>query len=524
MESEHVVAVVDLLLTVGYLDGQLHAQEEAFIRGYVDQLVTHFAPAPDAAAALRLQVESAYDRLDGELSALAAEVTSAGDTKFTSARLKTRAVALFHAFPASDQETVLSLLDAIVNTDGKVTPEEQELHDELRGYFAEATVQTAAVDPPNDDLPHLAQPASLPLAAKSHPLLDAIELPYPADPAAMQAMVASDYNLIFTALTAWEKQRSLGNGRLMGVTDVAQLPLGTRLLDGHVHVMRPDHPTELIVLGDLHGCYACFKAALLQSNFIERAYAYDRDPAHNVDVQLVLLGDYLDRGRFGFEGVLRAALQLLVALPHHVTVLRGNHELLVRVGDHVVSAVNPAEAVPAIADRVPVALLEAYRHLFEHMPSSLLCERILFVHGGIPRDDSFAERYQDLGSLDDSVLRFEMMWGDPVPVDRIAVALQRESPRFGFGREQFRAFMAKVGANTLIRGHEAVDPGFVTPFDLGTCRLHTLFSAGGGDNADLPPESRYRSVTPAALTIANGVITPWAIDYRAFAGHAFSRT
>ena len=37
--------------------------------------------------------------------------------------------------------------------------------------------------------------------------------------------------------------------------------------------MRPDQPTELIVLGDLHGCYACLKAALLQSEFIERVRA-----------------------------------------------------------------------------------------------------------------------------------------------------------------------------------------------------------------------------------------------------------
>jgi hypothetical protein len=165
---------------------------------------------------------------------------------------------------------------------------------------------------------------------------------------------------------------------------------------------------------------------------------------------------------------------------------------------------------------VPLELLEAYRHLFEHMPTSLLFDRTLFVHGGIPREDTLADRYRDLSSLDDSVMRFEMMWGDPLPVDRVAVALQRESPRYGFGREQFRVFMDRVGAHTLIRGHEAVDPGFITNFDLGHCRLHTLFSAGGKDNADLPPDSRYRSVTPMALTIANGVAVPWRIEYEKF--------
>lgn len=32
-----------------------------------------------------------------------------------------------------------------------------------------------------------------------------------------------------------------------------------------------------------------------------------------------------------------------------------------------------------------VEIRKAYRHLFEHMPTSLLFDRILFVHGGIPR-------------------------------------------------------------------------------------------------------------------------------------------
>ena len=179
----------------------------------------------------------------------------------------------------------------------------------------------------------------------------------------------------------------------------------------------PDRPVELIVLGDLHGCYSCLKAALLQSDFLNRARAHQHDPATAPDVKLVLLGDYIDRGRFGFEGVLRAALKLLVTFPDHVYLIRGNHEFLVRLGEGVVSAVNPAEAVPALAQVAPVGLLEAYRHLFERMPTALLFERTLFVHGGIPRDATLAERYRDLSSLDDALLKFEMMWSDPVQTD-----------------------------------------------------------------------------------------------------------
>ena len=184
------------------------------------------------------------------------------------------------------------------------------------------------------------------------------------------------------------------------------------------------------------------------------------------------------------------------------------------------SAVMPAEALPALAERAPVEVLEAYRHLFEHMPTALLFDRTLFVHGGIPRDDTLAERYRDLSSLNDPVIRFEMMWGDPVDTDLVPVGLQRASSRFNFGRDQFAAFMQRIGCHTLIRGHEQVDTGFATVFDLGAYKLHTLFSAGGHDNADLPPQSRYRTVTPTALTVRAGDgaphAIPWPIEYQPF--------
>jgi hypothetical protein len=284
--------------------------------------------------------------------------------------------------------------------------------------------------------------------------------------------------------------------------------------------MRPLEPVELIVLGDLHGSYACFKAALMQSRFIERALRRKQDPANNPDVKLVLLGDYIDRGTYGFEGVLRAALQLLVTFPEHVIMLRGNHELLARVDGRIVSSVQPAEAVAQLASRAPIELLEAYRHLFEHMPTSLLCDRTMFVHGGVPREDTLTARFRDLSALDDAVVRFEMMWSDPMQTDAVPVELQRANPRFTFGRDQFRAFMQQIDCDTLIRGHEQADTGFKTTFDIGDHKLHTLFSVGGRDNTDLPATSRYRNARPMALTIhvrdGEQIATPWAIAYNEF--------
>src|SRR5207253_340567 len=82
--------------------------------------------------------------------------------------------------------------------------------------------------------------------------------------------------------------------------------------------------------GDLHGCYSILKATLLQSKFFDRVEAYRKDPSLPYPL-LVLLGDYIDRGLFSLNGVLRTALQLFVTAPDHVVMLRGNHEYYVEV-------------------------------------------------------------------------------------------------------------------------------------------------------------------------------------------------
>ena len=56
--AAHVVSVVDLLLTIGYIDGTLHDDEKAFIRGYLERLIEHVAHPLDSKAAWRAQIDS----------------------------------------------------------------------------------------------------------------------------------------------------------------------------------------------------------------------------------------------------------------------------------------------------------------------------------------------------------------------------------------------------------------------------------------------------------------------------------
>ena len=528
--------LIDLLVTVGYIDGVFHPREQAFISRYLESvmlLAAHGVDDPVRASGHALfanQLNETYARVEAVVARLAAEVMTSGDESFVPTRLKVRALTLFQALPPAEQTTALELVRAMMHADGIISQPEQLLYDELVGYFAESRRKQAATAATLVGKPGVTPGATRPLQLVNapwpalhhfaHPLLDPLEQTYSPHPRELQAQVALDYQLVSQAMTAWHKLRTGNHGLLNGKTDIGQLPLGCDFLDGHVHVQRPSQPMELVVLGDLHGCYSCLKGALLQTNFVNRVWAHQWDPANHPEVKLVLLGDYIDRGRFSFDGVLRAVLQLFVAMPDNVIVLRGNHEYFHSHEGRVWSGVHPAEAIASLSPHVPREMLEAYRILFEHMPTSFLFDRTLFVHAGVPRDDTFAARYRDLGSLNDYELRFQMMWSDPEQIDRVPVVLQRQNPRFAFGHEQFREFMTKIGMHTMVRGHEKIERGFEVVFDLGDRLLLNLFSAGGHDNRDLPVDGSYRSVTPMAMTVIHDAkgqrAAPWPIHYQPF--------
>jgi hypothetical protein len=293
-------------------------------------------------------------------------------------------------------------------------------------------------------------------------------------------------------------------------------------LDGYVQVLppRPRREYELIVVGDLHGCYSCLKAVLMQTDFFAKVNAFTHEPDKHPEPKLVLLGDYIDRGMFSYQGVLRSVMQLYMRAPDHVYILRGNHEYYIEHQGRVLGAVRPSEAMDTLKPHFSQQVFAHYMQFFDSLPNMLLFDRILFVHGGIARDLLLKERFRDLSSLNDWDIRFQMMWSDPSTADVIPAGLQEQSSRFPFGRLQSQAFLHRIGCNTLIRGHEKVDEGFRRVYDDDNQLLITLFSAGGSDNGDLPADSSYRSVTPMALTVkwkdGNSEISPFRIDYRRY--------
>jgi hypothetical protein len=147
----------------------------------------------------------------------------------------------------------------------------------------------------------------------------------------------------------------------------------------------------------------------------------------------------------------------------------------------------------------------------------LLFDRTLFVHAGIPRDEALDAKWKGLASLNDPDLRFQMLWSDPSAADFVPHDLQAATARFSFGRHQFESFLARIGCDAMIRGHERIIEGCRTIYDAPNATLLSVFSAGGKTNADLPETSNYREVTPVALTVRHrdGItrVTPFAIDY-----------
>ncbi len=532
--DRQIDAIIFYLTAFGYIDGEFDVSERVFVREYIRRLVeSRIDGAGVTDPSMRRQLVDQFNehflnvfrQTDNYVRELFSESFAEGEdlNNFVYAKLKLRAFEIYQSFDETNQRQLLSTVEELIAADGVIHPAEVRFRDEVKALLqAEAPQFVEPEKPAVATTLSLQAPWVLRASGASHPILDAIEHPYSRDPHTLMNQAATDYQLISTAIANLDAQRQRGEGRLQGKASFSELAGGGEFLDGYVYCLPPDpgKSYELLVLGDLHGCYSCFKAALMQSNFFGKVEAHKQDPVNNPDMRLVLLGDYIDRGIYSLEGILRAALRIHAEMPNNVFLLRGNHEYFVERNGRVMSGVMPAEAINTWMGPIPVEHFLEMKRLFDAMPTMLAFERTLMVHAGIPRDDTQGAKLRDLASLNEPDIRFQMMWSDPSEVDYVPIDLQKQNARFPFGKHQFRRFMERIGCNTLIRGHEKINEGFEVTYDEGDLRLLTIFSAGGAHNNDLPAQSNYRMVTPMALTIeyrdGHHTATPWEIDYQTY--------
>jgi hypothetical protein len=524
-------AVIFYLTTFGYIDGDFDQSEKEFVRNYVRKLVEHrvHGSVPESDPKLRAELtqkftthfHEVFEGIDNQVKDLFTEAVAEGEAQdtFVHSKLKLRCFEIFKSFDQKNQEQLMDTIDELIQADGQVHPAEAKLRGELAALLEEELGVELIEEEADSRTIAVSKNAELVPALENHPFFEQFEHHYTTNSDRLKRQVEADRKLIDDVIGQLSRQRERGKGRLTGKRTVAELAGTEPFLDGHVHVLspKPGREYELIVVGDLHGCYSCLKAALMQSDFFAKVNRFVEDPVSNPEPKLVLLGDYIDRGMFSYQGVLRSAMQLFLRAPDHVYLLRGNHEYYIEHQGKVLGAVRPSEAMDTLKPHLSQEVFAHYMQLFDALPNMLLFDRILFVHGGIARDLLLKERYKDLSSLNDWDIRFQMMWSDPSTADVIPATLQEQSSRFPFGRLQSQAFLQRIGCHTLIRGHEKVDEGFRRVYDDANQLLITLFSAGGSDNKDLPPDSSYRSVTPMAMTVkfkdGKSEIIPWKIDY-----------
>ncbi len=533
--EQQMCAIIFYLTAFGYIDGEFDLSEKTFVRVYIRKLVEARAndALPDAAPELRDEIvhkftshfHEMFEHINREVRELFGEAVANGENveEFVYANLKLRSYEIFKSFDAANQQELLSSVDDLINADGKVDPAEAKFRDEITALLEVKQPDLAAGNRVRrrSAAIQIAEPTKLEPKGDNHPFFT-LEQHYSADPIRMRKQANQDHNLIVRTMAQLEDQRAAGRGKLAGHQDISAFQGHEPFLDDfvYVHPVGADEHYELIVLGDLHGCYSCLKGALMQSDFFAKVEAFRLDPKHQPNPKLILLGDYIDRGHFSYNGVLRTVMQLYTAMPEHVYMLRGNHEYYIEYRGRIYGGVKPAEAIQTLEGHMPATMFEAYMNLFETIPNSLLFDRFLFVHAGIPRDSIIEERWRDLSSLNDPDIRFQMLWSDPSQADYIPRELQEQNARFPFGQTQFEQFMDRIGCTTLVRGHEKIKEGFRNVYPNSELNLLNLFSAGGSDNGDLPADSSYRAVTPMALTIQihgdEHHIIPWGIDYQRF--------
>ena len=526
-------AVIFYLTTFGYIDGDFDESERVFVSDYIRKLVIHRVDIgmPDADEKLRAELvekftrhfHEEFERIDQRIKDLFTEAVSSDEDQnsFVESRLKLRCFEIFQSFDKEGQESLMEIVDELLMADGIAHPAEVKFRAELSALL-ESDLAVVLVDEGERPPVSVTEAVERVPVQATHPFFDQFEHHYSGNLETLQKQVEADVGLLEKTMSMFTDQRTKGAGKLNGVQKVGELAGQEPFLDGHVYVVppKPGRTYDLTVVGDLHGCYSCIKSVVMQSHFFEKVNAFKEDPENNPEPKLIFLGDYIDRGMFSLNGVLRSVMQIATTAPDHVYLLRGNHEYYIEYNGQVFGGVRPAEAINTLKPFVSEDIFRHYIKFFDNMPNMLLFGETLFVHGGIPRDLLLKERYKDLSSLNDPDIRFQMMWSDPSTADVIPAELQEQSSRFPFGRLQAAAFLQRIGCHTIVRGHEKVNSGFVRTYDDENLLLMTLFSAGGENNGDLPANSGYRKVTPMALTmtVKNGdvKVSPWEIDYQMY--------
>jgi len=245
---------------------------------------------------------------------------------------------------------------------------------------------------------------------------------------------------------------------------------------------------EALVIGDLHGDFESLQLILRESQFLEKM-------KKSADTTLIFLGDYADRGDKPAE-VYYAVLNLKLAFPKQVVLLRGNHE----GPEHLIAS--PHDLPVQFQERFGEDWQRVYtktRSLWACLYNAVYVEdRFLMVHGGVSPEIGSLQDIARANDRRNEILEEDLIWSDP------AEGMQgfSFSPRGAgklFGDDVTKNVLERLGARILIRGHEPSNTGFKINHDG---KILTLFSRKGapyfnryGAYLQLPLSGKFGNAT-----------------------------
>jgi len=207
---------------------------------------------------------------------------------------------------------------------------------------------------------------------------------------------------------------------------------------------------------------------------------------------MVFLGDYVDRGPYQLENLVRL-LEAKQTEPSRVYLLRGNHEtreMNMYFGFYDV-----------VSRRLGAGAYSLFAELYATIPIGAVLNRsTILLHGGVPEGASSISDLEQRGKqgedLEDPVV-FQALWNDP------SEGLEEfgPSPRGGmarlFGRRALERFLSSSRCERLVRAHEPVPGGYEVLFGQ---MLATVFSC------------RYYHIRPAVAVIGAGGLSFTYVD------------
>lgn len=264
-------------------------------------------------------------------------------------------------------------------------------------------------------------------------------------------------------------------------------------------------------IGDLHSDAFAIDVILDKIDFFNKIH-------QGKAFKLIFLGDYVDRGNQHLK-TLQNMMILKIMWPEHIYFLTGNHDIGKIEDNQVTLYLRKVEEdmayfylyIQALSEQDPHFSLNLKNLYIEFMNTLNIVAFIITpqtcikaVHGGIPRPDH-AEGFDYLTHhhqlTDDSLdhLKFRIrdcvIWSDP--------SIQHNQPtkegkRFKFYENQLINFQDHLGIDTLVRGHQAVEEGYLQLFNH---RIHTIFSSGQilKDGKNINTDTAYDFVMPKVL-------------------------